>query len=62
MATNTGIVYNDSQTAFETAISEGRLSTDRTADNYAGHYMYMGQRKSDWLVMFKHLVTRKYLD
>jgi hypothetical protein len=32
----------DAQTCFAQAIEEGRLSKDPAANNYAGHYMYMG--------------------
>lgn len=52
--------WKDSETAFNEAIAAGRLSTDPSADNYAGHYMYMGPGKqgSD---AFKHHITRLYL-
>lgn len=37
-----GYEHKDPQECFERAIKEGRLSTDPTASNYAGNYMYMG--------------------
>jgi predicted Abi (CAAX) family protease len=45
--------------AFDHAIDTGRLSTDKSAPNYAGHYMYMGNGKNG--AMFKNIVTRQYI-
>jgi hypothetical protein len=50
----------DSQTEFELAISQGRLSKDRTASNYVGDFMFMGYSKSGHAT-FKHYMTRQYL-
>lgn len=50
--------FKDPQEAFEQAISEGRLSADQQAENYAGHYMYMGTWSG--VDKFKHAVTRQY--
>lgn len=47
--------------AFEKAIAIGRLSHDKLADNYAGHYMYMGTLDGDGADTFKHSLTRIYL-
>lgn len=49
------------QEAFELAISEGRLSADENAPNYAGHYMYMGPNAGGTMDAFKHRMTREYL-
>lgn len=49
----------EANVAFELAIGTGRLSSDRTAVNYAGHYMYMGLNKGR--DAFKHSTTREYL-
>ncbi len=53
--------YKDPQQAFELAIAQGRLSTDPTATNYAGFYMYMGPSKTPGKDAFKHSATRQYL-
>lgn len=57
--------FKEPQKAFEKAISEGRLSSDQTADNFAGHYMYMGTQLSNepgkHKDLFKHIMTREYL-
>jgi hypothetical protein len=50
----------DSQTEFELALSQGRLSKDRTASNYVGDYMFMGYNQSGQ-ANFKHINSRKYL-
>jgi hypothetical protein len=50
----------DAQTAFELAISQGRLSSDPTAANYAGDFMFMGRNQSGHAT-FKHRMTRQYL-
>ena len=47
------LMFRNSQEAFEQAISEGRLSVDRKANNYAGNYMYMHDA-------FKNIKTRRY--
>jgi hypothetical protein len=46
--------------AFDAAIRAGRLSTNPTASNYAGHYMYMGTDAAGQ-DLFKHSDTRQYL-
>jgi len=53
--------FNDPQAAFNRAIREGKLSENQTADNWVGHFMYMGTHpeKGD---LFKHRDTRKYLN
>ncbi len=51
--------FRDSQTAFEDAIDEGRLSGVPGDLNYAGHFMYMGT--SDGVDLFKDKHSRKYL-
>ena len=45
--------------AFEYAIDTGRLSADKSASNYAGHYMYMGTWNG--LDRFKNINTREYI-
>jgi hypothetical protein len=55
----------ESKAAFDAAIREGRLSDDvdligEHADNYAGNYMYMGQKNGRDL--FKNINTREYLN
>lgn len=49
---------DDPQKAFAEAIEQGRLSTDPTADNYAGNYMYMCT--VDGKDLFKNSLTRRY--
>ena len=46
--------------AFSKALASGRLSRNRTDDNYVGNYMYIcvGYNGED---AFKHIDTRKYL-
>lgn len=51
---------NESKTAFEKAIASGRLSLDKNATNFVGHYMYMGIGKGG--DAFKHRLTRIYID
>ena len=53
------MTYNDAQQAFENAIAKGKLSTKKTADNYAGNYMYMGTTPSGF-DRFKNIETRLY--
>ncbi len=53
------MTFKNSQEAFEQAITEGRLSVDRKADNYAGNYMYMGTDDSG-RDLFKNIDTRRY--
>lgn len=51
--------------AFEAAIAAGRLSDDPQADNYAGHYVFMGYSglglRGASNALFKHIMTRRYL-
>jgi hypothetical protein len=51
--------FIDSQTAFEDAIASGRLSSLPGTENYAGLYMYMGDR--DGVSLFKNINTRVYI-
>ena len=44
--------------AFESAIASGHFSTDESAFNYVGHYMYMGS--DDNRDFFKDSTTRQY--
>lgn len=46
--------------AFDYAISEGKLSKDVAADDFAGNYMYMGRDSTRGLA-FKNIITRAYL-
>lgn len=50
----------EAQRAFEQAICQGRLSKNPKADNYAGHYMYMGKTANGQYDAFKNINTRKY--
>ena len=52
--------FKPPQEVFDAAIASSRLSVERSAPNYAGHYMYMGttDKRGD---MFKHQDTREYL-
>lgn len=54
--------WKDSDEAFEQAIAKGRLSTNPRADNYAGHYMYMGPSTRPGVDAFKHRDTRQYIN
>lgn len=51
--------FKDSQIAFNTAIEQGRLSANKTDENYAGNYMYMGTYNGK--DQFKSIDTREYL-
>ena len=51
--------YGNPDEAFERALSSGRLSHDASATNYAGRYMYMGEK--DGRDLFKHIETREYI-
>jgi hypothetical protein len=53
-----GFDFRDPEEAFEQAISEGRLSRDEKADNFAGNYMYMHTTNGE--DCFKNIITRKY--
>ena len=57
--------WKDSEQAFNDAIASGRLSADRKAHNYAGHYMYMGPGRDkatgESADAFKHITTRQYI-
>lgn len=53
--------WKDPQVAFEQAINEGRLSRNPSADNFAGHYMYMGPTVDGKHDAFKHIITRQYI-
>ena len=51
--------YRNPNDAFDKAISEGRLSSNKNHPRFAGDYMYMGtQNGTD---MFKHIFTRQYI-
>lgn len=53
--------FKDPKEAFELAIKQGRLSRDPQAENYAGHYMYMGPTTNGKHDAFKHIETREYI-
>ena len=48
-----------SDRAFEWAIKEGYLSTDKRSPYYAGKFMFMTDRGTN--LEFKHVDTRRYL-
>ena len=52
--------YTDPQEAFAQAITQGRLSDDPNAENYAGKYMYMGKSANGQYDAFKNIDTRQY--
>mgnify|MGYP001594870402 CR=1 FL=1 len=66
-------IFRPTDQAFDAAIAQGRLSTDAGAENYAGHYMYMGDwpqgkfrlasghQISEFRAQFKHRDTRQYI-
>jgi hypothetical protein len=47
--------------AFEQAVASRRLSDKPSDANYLGNYMYMG-KGANGRSLFKHILTRKYLD
>lgn len=51
--------FGDATDAFDEAIRDGVLSIDGTAENFVGHFMYMGSRADGDL--FKHIGTRAYV-
>lgn len=51
--------YTSPERAFKRAIREGRLSDSPDAQNFAGFYMYMGDK--DGISLFKHITRREYL-
>ena len=53
------ITLRDPYKTFEHAIEAGDLTTDVRAPTYAGRYMYM-YTQGDY-DMFKHTITRKYI-
>lgn len=58
---------SEADEAFNKALASGRLSEDKDAPNYIGHYMYMGNTRRDYgkeedRDLFKHSLTRKYID
>ena len=59
-AATTDMASGDPEEAFRTAILAGVLSTDLSAPNWAGHYMYMFHDE-DGTPRFKHRDTRTYL-
>lgn len=52
--------FIDPQQAFREAIAERRLSEDRAAAYFVGHFMYMGTN-DEGVHLFKHSTTREYL-
>lgn len=48
--------------AFDSAIAQGRLSADESAENFAGLYMFMGYDEDSGKALFKHYDTRRYID
>jgi len=59
MKSSTNLQYRSPMTAFDNAIKAGRLSTDKSAPNYAGHYMYMCTDDAGH-DLFKNINTRRY--
>lgn len=57
-----GVGYREADTAFDNAIAQGRLSVDPKAANYVSHYMYMGIQVGTGKKLFKHRVTRRYVE
>lgn len=55
----TKMEHHNPQTAFAAAIAAGTLSADHSAENFAGHYMYMCTVNGEH--QFKHSLTRQYL-
>lgn len=53
------ITIENSASAFEQAIKEGRLSDDKNAKNSAYKYMYMYHKNG--VAQFKNMETRTYL-
>ena len=51
--------FKNGDDAFDFAIATGRLSTDETAENYAGKFMYMGTDRG--IDRFKNKNTREYI-
>ena len=51
--------FKNGDDAFEFAIDTGRLSTDETAENFAGKFMYMGTAQGR--DRFKNKNTREYI-
>ena len=58
--TKSGMTWGDPEKAFSKAIESGRLSRDEKSDNYAAHFMYMGNYKDKDL--FKNSLTRDYIE
>lgn len=46
---------------FNLAIATGILSENKTADNYAGHFMYMHTDEDGIKDYFKDIMTRQYV-
>ena len=53
-------VVRDAEAVFRTAILAGVLSAERSARNWAGHYLYMFHDE-DGAAWFKHRDTRAYV-
>ncbi len=53
-------VVRDAEDVFRAAIRTGVLSVERSARNWAGHYMYMFHDE-DGTAWFKHRETRAYV-
>ena len=46
---------NETNTAFDNAITSGKLSANENQDNFAGNFMHMGGDS------FKNIITRQYI-
>lgn len=53
--------FRNPHDAFAAAIDCGALSRNESADNYAGHFMYMHSDEPAGTDSFKHRHTRRYL-
>ena len=53
-------IRKEAQEAFDKAITQGRLSVNPEAKNYADKYMYMGLSANRQYDSFKNIVTRQY--
>ena len=56
----------DAQEAFNAAIEQGKLTTKRGSFEYAGNWMFIGQKDQgdefpEVLLAFKHRDTREYM-
>jgi len=54
------MTFKDTDTAFELALENGRLSLTTGSHNYVGNYMYMGTNERG-IDTFKHAQTKEYI-